>query len=86
MPESTPRCGDCGVGMEIGFLLEFASHGGPGETVWHPGEPKPMKLLGLTVGVDFDWDQAIVVTSYRCTKCGLLKSYARSAGGGNPPA
>ena len=66
-PSSCPRCGGS---LEQGFLLD-ESHGTRKPGKWIEGEPEywlwNLKIRGR---------RQIEITSYRCTRCGLLESYA----------
>jgi hypothetical protein len=63
--------------MEIGFLPEVGHQGMTGLTCWHPGAAELKTFLGLNTGsVRVDWKQVYAVTTYRCPRCGLLRSYA----------
>jgi hypothetical protein len=73
-----PSCPDCGSAMEEGFLRDM-SYGGQFEGHWHRGRAEPFLLLGLfkTNQPKIDKNKLLKIESYRCMKCGLLKSYAR---------
>jgi hypothetical protein len=61
--------------MEVGFLPH---NNLIGMTTWHPGEPRRQTFLGLKTGIiGVDWKQVFPVITYRCPRCGLLRSYAR---------
>lgn len=63
--------------METGFLPEVGDHSITGMTCWHPGPPEMRRFLGLNTGqVRIDWKQVYPVTTFRCPRCGLLRSYA----------
>lgn len=80
MTKDRLTCPDCGGTMEVGFLPEVSHKGMVGMTVWQAGPPDPQKFLGLIVtGVKVDWKHVIPVTTFRCQRCGLLKSYATPA-------
>ena len=75
--QDTPRCPDCQGMMEIGFLPELGDNHITGMTCWHPGAPEPRRFLGLKTGqIRVDWKQVYPVTTFRCPRCGLLRSYA----------
>ena len=73
MSSLDPKCPQCRVPMEVGFLLDHG-HGNSGQVSrWVSGEPgKPgwtgLKLKGRTLRQ---------IDSYRCTQCGLLLDFAR---------
>ncbi len=67
----TYACQLCGGDMEAGFLLDH-SYGETLQEQWVEGEPRPsiwtgLKLKGAT---------RYTVTTYRCTACGHLESFA----------
>ena len=63
--------------MEEGFLPDY-SHAGPIEALWHRGRPEQVLFFGfVTAGTKIDKTKLLTITAFRCTKCGLLKSYAR---------
>jgi hypothetical protein len=75
--QDTPRCPDCQGIMEVGFLPEITNNNLTGMTTWHPGEPHPQTFLGFKTGmIKVDWKQVHPVSTYRCPRCGLLRSYA----------
>lgn len=58
--------------MEEGFLLENAQHA-YGTTRWIEGAPEKSFWQGLrTKG-----KRQLELTTYRCTRCGYLESWAR---------
>jgi len=68
-----PKCNDCGSEMEVGFMVGPEAMG----LDWHSGVPKPETLFGLkTQQYKINRKQMLTTITYRCTKCGLLKSYA----------
>jgi hypothetical protein len=71
-------CPDCGSAMEEGFIPDY-SEGGPIEALWHRGTADHMLFFGVfkTGLPKIDKSKLLTITSFRCTKCGLLKSYAR---------
>ncbi len=66
-------CLECGSAMEEGFIPVMMSYGEVRQTAWHAGKPE-RSWLG---GVKAKEDQVTMITAYRCTKCGLLKLYAK---------
>ncbi len=63
--------------MEEGFIPDFTQHGAL-QMLWHPRTPEDQKFLGLKMGtVKVDRSEAIKITVFRCSRCGLLKPYAR---------
>ncbi|WP_459556047.1 hypothetical protein [Lacunimicrobium album] len=72
-------CLDCGVGMEIGYVPDFAP-GGWMRSGWYPGAAREMTFFGMRVGrkrwIEVPTTGWIPVTGYRCPECGVLKFYA----------
>jgi hypothetical protein len=64
--------------MEQGFIPDMA-HSCVWQLAWQRGEPQAAKFLGLANGVKLDTNEQLKVTADRCTKCGLLKLYARAS-------
>ena len=73
MAERVPACAKCGHAMETGFVLGRA-HGAVAQSSWVDGAPAPSFWAGLKL----KGHQLLPVTTYRCTKCGYLESYAAS--------
>lgn len=70
---NNPKCSDCGTEMEAGFLVDQRGLGAD----WHRGVPELAKFVGLeTSAYKIDRTQLLATSTFRCTKCGLLKSYA----------
>lgn len=70
---TNPKCTDCGSEMENGFMVGSEAMG----VDWHRGVPKLATLFGFkTSAYKIDRTQVLETKTYRCTKCGLLKSYA----------
>ena len=56
--------------MEAGFIFDHV-FGGTAQLGWGKGEPvRSMRGVSSPTGLD-----PYPITSYRCTKCGLLESY-----------
>lgn len=74
-----PKCPDCQVEMEVGFLPEInrmRSH----QTSWHRGEPEPETAFGfMKFGLKLDFKKCLPISAYRCPECGLLRLYANEA-------
>ena len=66
-----PKCPDCGGMMKPGFLLD-EGYGTSYATSWVEGPAE----RSIWTGVKKRGRAKHKVTSYRCEKCGLLKSYA----------
>jgi hypothetical protein len=72
-----PQCPDCQELMEIGFL-PYQEDAAVCEIRWYPGEVEYYSLFGVrSSNIKTDSAKYRKVTSYRCPKCGLLRSYAR---------
>jgi hypothetical protein len=72
---ATPRCAECRTAMEEGFLTDTTSSGTI-EMHWHPGPPERSKFLGIEGAVKTDAKRMLSVRTFRCPKCGLLRSFA----------
>ena len=57
--------------MESGFVLD-ETYGGVGQSNWTEGEPKK----SIWTGIKVPREACHPITTYRCTKCGYLESYA----------
>ena len=68
---SEPNCPKCGQKMEEGFILDD-THGGLLQEAWAEGKPRRSFWLGIRV----KREERHPVTTYRCSKCGFLESYA----------
>ena len=76
-------CPDCGAQMEVGFLFDRDGGAilvqrwikGPPEPGWFQREPN--------AGYSARGRECRLVETYRCSSCGLLKSYATKET--NPP-
>jgi hypothetical protein len=69
--EPNSICPKCKEKMEQGFVVDYG-HGNTTVSHWSAGEPQRC----------FPWGGVIVkdqrqITTYRCTECGYLESYAR---------
>jgi len=71
MSDQSHVCPKCKAVMENGFVMDF-SIGGMGPSHWHPGIRKKSVLTGTKM----DKSKIVPTTSYRCTSCGFLESYA----------
>jgi len=69
-------CPECGGSMGEGFIVDL-SHGGQRMVPrWIGGHPE---RGGFGTGVKTKGRECYTVESYRCTKCGFLRSYAIEA-------
>ena len=57
--------------METGFIVD-EGHGTRTVARWYRGEP----VRSMWVGLKVRKKEAIDVSTYRCTRCGYLESYA----------
>ncbi len=74
-----PKCPDCQVEMEVGFLPDHA-HARIIQTSWYRGEAEPQTVFGFEgFGLKLDLKKCMPVTAYRCPECGLLRLYANEA-------
>ena len=76
--ERSSKCSKCDASMEKGFKVDLGNANNVHPDRWLPGVPKVAKVFGLTT----DWlavnmREAKLVTTYCCTKCGYLESYAQ---------
>jgi hypothetical protein len=73
------RCPDCHGEMEAGYIPD-TTYGGVAQAFWHPGDPKGKKTFLEAVasggGVKYDERKTVPITTYRCSRCGMLKLYA----------
>ena len=71
---SDPTCPKCHRHMEEGFVLD-QTYGANAQAAWIEGQPRRSVWTGLKV----DRGALNPITTYRCTGCGYLESYARIA-------
>ena len=72
---AVPRCADCSVAMEEGFIPD-ATLGGMCQSSWHRGLPETVEVLGMPGGLKIVGVKCMPIRAFRCPKCGLLRSYA----------
>jgi len=71
------RCPDCDLLMDEGYIVDFADYNAAAASKWAPGKPQWGKLLGFVLGaIKVNKSELMETTTFRCPKCGLLKSYA----------
>ena len=75
MKNREPTCGKCGSGMEAGYVLDHEGHRTGTQSAWIEGAPEP----SFWTGVKQKGHQRLPVTTYRCSACGYLESYAPPA-------
>jgi len=67
------KCPKCGAVMEQGFLLDLGHANARRQSQWVAGEPETSFWLGLKTS-----DRPVLeVTTFRCSHCGFLESYAQ---------
>lgn len=74
MNNAEPICPKCRVAMEEGFIIDQADGGATVVSEWVGGRPDK-RWWGLKTGDR----EKLEVTTYRCTGCGYLESYALPA-------
>jgi phage FluMu protein Com len=77
MTNLDPKCPQCRVAMEQGFLLDRAQGSGGNVAQWVEGEPGK---VGWT-GIHLKHRRLRPIVSYRCPRCGLLLDFAREKEG-----
>ena len=75
MSSHEPRCPDCKEPMELGFVLDRGHANSKKISVWVSGTYQPSFWTGVKNFAERDKRE---VESYRCTRCGLLRSYANT--------
>jgi predicted RNA-binding Zn-ribbon protein involved in translation (DUF1610 family) len=71
MASEAKKCSECGGEMEEGFILD-KGYGEIRTSRWLKGHPE----ASFWQGTKTKGKECRVVESYRCVKCGFLKSYA----------
>jgi len=80
MSSFEPKCPQCRVSMEQGFLLD-RGHGSTGNVAsWVEGKPEK----SVWTGISLKNRTLRPIASYRCPQCGLLLDFARDAEGSSP--
>lgn len=77
MAATNTKCPKCGSAMEEGFVLDRGDHLTVHAADWVEGEPDHSFFGGVTAS----GKRRYALTSYRCTRCGYLESYAREENG-----
>jgi len=72
MPLVPPTCAKCDGDMQQGFIAEYNSPGSVIVTSWVEGPPKASSWWKSIAPSE----KQIPITTYRCTNCGYLESYA----------
>ena len=72
----SPKCPKCAAAMEPGFIIDKGvPNGSVSAPEWAEGVPKTSFWSGLKLS----GRERHAVTTFRCTACGYLESYAPSA-------
>jgi Domain of unknown function (DUF6487) len=71
MPASSHQCPKCQSRMQEGFVLDN-TYGGRAVSSWIEGPPKK----SIWVGVLLQGRKPMEISTYRCTSCGYLESFA----------
>ncbi len=69
----SPRCPDCDVVMQVGVLLDHADGNHKLQPRWIGG---PIERSFWQNGITTKDRPSFDVLTYRCARCGLLRSYA----------
>ena len=64
-------CPKCAGAMADGFIVDH-SYGTASVASWVEGEPKKSFWVGLKLG----GKSQVEITTWRCSRCGFLESYA----------
>jgi len=67
------ECIRCHAQMECGYVVDL-TYGGYAQQKWYPGAPESSIWKGLKL----NRNQSVPVTTFRCSSCGYLESYAKS--------
>ena len=71
-----PVCPRCRSAMEEGFVLDHGHMDARKTTQWVEGEPVRSFWAG---GIKVKGLRKLPISTWRCTRCGLLESYAAEA-------
>jgi len=74
LTDKSIKCPKCKAAMEEGFILD-REHGGVAVSQWVEGEPE----RSFWTGIKTRGREKFQVTTYRCSGCGYLESYALTA-------
>lgn len=75
MSKAPLNCPRCDGEMQEGFLLDRGDLEMRHPSVWVAGAPEKSLWLGTKI----EGRPSFQISSYRCTSCGYLESYAREA-------
>lgn len=74
MNNAEPVCPKCRATMEEGFIVDSGHYNSEMVSTWMEGQPDE-RWWGLKTGSK----EKLKVSTYRCTACGYLESYALPA-------
>ena len=66
------ECPKCGGRMDRGWIMD-GTHGGVNQSRWIEGVPEKSFWTGTKIDKT---KEMIAITTYRCSACGFLESYA----------
>jgi len=72
MADSDKSCPKCSRAMEIGFVADVG-YGMILQSNWTAGIPVARRFIG---GIKWRQENSVPITTYRCSGCGFLESYA----------
>ncbi|HEY8794173.1 MAG TPA: hypothetical protein VIM15_04435 [Gemmatimonadaceae bacterium] len=72
MTDSDKSCPKCNRAMEVGFVADVG-YGMILQSNWTAGIPAPRRFIG---GIKWRQRDSFPITTYRCSGCGFLESYA----------
>ena len=77
MATGSKNCGECFGVMEEGFVIDLANKSAY-QLMWHAGVTDDIDKHGFVKNFDeLDRSKIAFVKTFRCKKCGLLKSYGQ---------
>ena len=74
MSERSPVCPDCKLPMESGFIVDFIDDSRSKQSSWAKGTPERTFWTGLKLSDK----ERLPIQTFRCPKCGQLKSFAQA--------
>ena len=75
MTAQAPVCPKCAAAMAPGFIIDKGDNGSVSAPEWAEGKPE----RSFWTGVKLRGRERHPVTTFRCTACGYLESYAGPA-------
>jgi hypothetical protein len=76
--QPSPECPDCKVPMDSGFIVDFTHGTGASEqSSWAEGTAESSWWTGWTA-LKLGDKQLLPIVTFRCPKCGQLKSFAQA--------